>query len=284
MAPAFAALRRFCARWALVRPRHAPDTVAVATSRLPADIRRALDACDRLVEPYAGLANHWHDYAVAFAPDYGTYARALVDERRIRPGAALDLACGTGVTTLALAPLFRSVLGLDASEPMLAQARRRLAAYPTIELVRGDFRTFSLDRRFDLVTCSGDSLNYAQDPGELAATFRCVARVLADGAVFAFDVQAPTSAGCHAVRIRTNGHCWYQVFAYDAETRVDESRAAITVDGVEVHRRRLFTPAEINAAAEAAGLVRVDDLDRGLLRVLSRSGGRNFYALGRSPR
>jgi SAM-dependent methyltransferase len=136
---------------------------------------------------------------------------------------------------------------------MLAEARRRLAAHPTVEFVRGDSRTFSLDRRFDLITCSGDSLNYAQDIGELAATFQCVARVLADGGVFAFDVQAPASRSRrHAIRVRSNGDCWYQVFDYDAATGVDEARA-VTAAGVEVHRRRLFTPAEIAAAAMAAG-------------------------------
>jgi hypothetical protein len=110
-----------------------------------------------------------------------------------------------------------------------------------------------------------------------------VARVLADGGVFAFDVQAPASAGRHAVRVRRDGHCWYQAFAYDAATGVDEARV-VTAAGVEVHRRRLFTPAEISAAGAAAGLVRADPLDRGLLRALSRSGGRDFYAFALSPR
>jgi SAM-dependent methyltransferase len=235
------------------------------------------------MEPYEELSRHWHDHAIAFAPDYGAYARALLNEGRIRPGAALDLACGTGITTLALAPHFRSVLGIDVSEPMLAQARRRVAAHPTVELARGDFRTFALDRRFDLVTRSGDSLNYAQDPGELAAAFRCVARVLEDGGVFAFDVQAPASTSRrHAVRVRRDGDCWYQVFAYDAKTGVAEAKA-VTAAGVEVHRRRLFKPAEIAAAAMAAGLARTDRLDGGFLRVLSRSWGRDFYAFRLAP-
>jgi SAM-dependent methyltransferase len=234
------------------------------------------------VEPYAGLSKYWHNHAAAFAPDYGAYARALIDEKRIRSGAALDLACRTGITTLKLAQLFPLVVALDASEPMLAEARRRVAPYPTVELVRGDFRAFSFDGRFDLVTCSGDSLNYAQDPAELAAVFRCVARVLGDGGVFVFDVQAPAAAGSYAVRVRRDGYSWYQVFAYDRATGVDASRA-VTDAGVELHRRRLFTPSEIAAAASTAGLAVADRLDRGLLRALSRSGGRDFYAFTLAP-
>jgi SAM-dependent methyltransferase len=250
--------------------------------RLPEDIRRTLDASGRTVEPYAELSKYWHNHAVAFAPDYGAYARALIDEKRIRSGAALDLACGTGITTLSLAQIFPFVVALDASEPMLAEARRRLAPCPNVEILHGDFRAFSFNRCFDLVTCSGDSLNYAQDPGELTAVFRCVARVLEQGGVFVFDVQAPASAGSYAVRIRRDGYSWYQVFAYDGATGVDVSRA-VTDAGVELHRRRLFTPAEIDAAASGAGLVHADRLDRGFLRALSRSGGRDFYSFTLAP-
>jgi hypothetical protein len=77
------------------------------------------------------------------------------------------------------------------------------------------------------------------------------------------------------------GPGWYQVFAFDRATGVDDS-VVVTAAGVEPHRRRIFTSEEVAAAAAAAGLVAADQLHRGLLRYLSRGGGRDFYALKRA--
>ncbi len=74
MASVLAALRRFRARWALIRPRLAWDTVAIRMSRLPPAVRCALDGSHRTVEPYVEVSKYWHDHAIAFAPDYGAYA------------------------------------------------------------------------------------------------------------------------------------------------------------------------------------------------------------------
>ncbi|MBL6082573.1 class I SAM-dependent methyltransferase [Belnapia sp. T18] len=48
----------------------------------------------------------------------------------------LDLGCGIGRLAVALAPRVRSVLGLDISEGMLAQARSRCAPWPHVRLAR----------------------------------------------------------------------------------------------------------------------------------------------------
>lgn len=48
-----------------------------------------------------------------------------------------DLGCGTGTIVSLLAPHVRSVIGVDASEEMLAAARHRTAAFANVDLRRG---------------------------------------------------------------------------------------------------------------------------------------------------
>jgi len=67
----------------------------------------------------------------------------------------LDIGTGTGRAALALARLGASVVGVDASEAMLAVARRRAASVGAeIVFARGDVHTLAFaDRSFDVVVC-----------------------------------------------------------------------------------------------------------------------------------
>ena len=70
----------------------------------------------------------------------------------------LDVGCGTGRHL----EYFRShyeVAGVDISEQLLAQARKRL---PGVPLHLGDLRSFDLRRRFDVVTCLFSTIGYAE--------------------------------------------------------------------------------------------------------------------------
>jgi ubiquinone/menaquinone biosynthesis C-methylase UbiE len=84
--------------------------------------------------------------------------------------AALDVCCGTGAAMLALRPLCRErVVGLDFSQGMLDEARRRLdeagrgsgeraeggASAARVELVRGDALALPFEDEMDVVTSVG---------------------------------------------------------------------------------------------------------------------------------
>ena len=74
-------------------------------------------------------------------------------------GAALDVCCGTGAAMRHLRPLCRDrVVGIDMSQGMLDEARRRLSDAPgeaKIDLVRGDALALPYDREMDVVTSVG---------------------------------------------------------------------------------------------------------------------------------
>lgn len=108
------------------------------------------------------------------------------------PGALLDVCCGTGRLALFFLERGWRVVGLDASEWMLAHARRHAAAHVAAgraRFVRGDAAAFCLEERFDLAVSTFDSLNHLGGEKELAGCFRSVHRALAAGGLFVFDLN-----------------------------------------------------------------------------------------------
>jgi demethylmenaquinone methyltransferase/2-methoxy-6-polyprenyl-1,4-benzoquinol methylase len=102
------------------------------------------------------------------------WRRALVDAVDPRPGErVLDVACGTGLVSLALDRRGATVLGLDQSEQMLSRARAR-----GVECVQGEAENLPFaDASFDALTFTY-LLRYVDDPG---ATMRELARVVRPG-------------------------------------------------------------------------------------------------------
>jgi SAM-dependent methyltransferase len=115
-----------------------------------------------------------------------------------RNRAILDLCCGTGQVAVHFLERGYQVVGVDLSEPMLAQARAN--AQPFVEsgqarFVQGDATNFSLElleeftgeKRFGLVVSTFDALNHLPDLAALRACFACVAAVT-EG-YFIFDLN-----------------------------------------------------------------------------------------------
>ena len=106
------------------------------------------------------------------------------DPTRGRGMDVLDLGCGIGRMAVALAPRCRSVLGLDVSAGMVAEARRRCAPFPSIRIENTP--GIDLDalpaRAFDLVLAV-DSIPYLVQvgPDALATHVAGCARILRPG-------------------------------------------------------------------------------------------------------
>jgi trans-aconitate methyltransferase len=77
------------------------------------------------------------------------HGRGLVSLLDPRPGERiLDLGCGTGQLTKAIADAGAHVVGIDSSPGMIEAARAR---YPDLEFERADARSFSFPEAFDAV-------------------------------------------------------------------------------------------------------------------------------------
>ena len=150
--------------------------------------------------PEAAAWNTWADYYDLAdgdrAPHLAFYSGLLTDRTR----SVLELACGTGTITSALAQRMarRSdsaatirVVGVDASEGMLRVARVRDTA---VDWIFGDMRFPPVQGSFDLVFCCYNSLQHLLDDDDLVQAFRAARDLLHPDGIYAFDIYQPNMA------------------------------------------------------------------------------------------
>lgn len=108
------------------------------------------------------------------------------------PSLMLDLGCGTGSMTLALADAGFDMTALDLSDEMLsvAETRARDAGH-TILFLQGDMTDFELYGTVDGITCCLDGINHLTAREDLRSCFYMAARYLNPGGLFLFDVNTP---------------------------------------------------------------------------------------------
>lgn len=127
--------------------------------------------------------------------DLSPYVRFYSGLLRPDVGSILDIGCGTGTITAALARQRRAmaqgdqarVMGLDLSQAMLDAARQR---DPAITWMQGDMTSLPDCGPLDLVVCCYNSLQHLDAAG-LGKAFRSVRRILREGGRFAFDLYRP---------------------------------------------------------------------------------------------
>lgn len=105
-------------------------------------------------------------------------------------GSALDLACGTGRLTIALAKSGLSCVGIDASESMLESARKKSEGLD-VSYQQGDMRDFQLNQKFDLITLVGNAFQALLSNEDQERLFSCVRAHLNPNGVFAFNTRNP---------------------------------------------------------------------------------------------
>jgi SAM-dependent methyltransferase len=209
------------------------------------------------------------DLAYVHDAGYGATARAgaavLLEALRRGPasGLVIDLGCGSGILSEQVAAAGYDVLGIDLSADLLALARKRVPG--------GRFRRESLWTA-ELPPCVavaavGEVANYLfdgagerQGPGKL---FRRVYEALAPAGPFLLDLAGPGRlAGAGRARHWAEGEDWVVlVRAEEDRERRLLTRRITTFRRVgpayrrddEVHRQRLYPPAEAAALLRGAG-------------------------------
>lgn len=95
----------------------------------------------------------------------------------------LDVGCGTGALEERLLPLVPNaqIVAVDISEDMLAQAKKKLTNYPSIEWIHGDFVKIPLPGNSFDVAFSLSNLHYFPNP---SAVFQKIGSLLKRGGIF----------------------------------------------------------------------------------------------------
>ena len=180
--------------------------------------------------------------------------------------AVLDLACGWGRPSVALAREGFRVTGVDWSETLLASARRRAEkAGVEVEWVRSDMREIDFDGRFDAVLSLFSSLGYFLSDAEDLRVLQAARRALRPGGFFLLEtMHRDHIVGAFAERDwweNEDGTLVWVEREFDAVEGVSREwtrwrRGA--KDGEKYHELRIRNATEWDALIRAAGLVPVE--------------------------
>lgn len=134
--------------------------------------------------------NAWVEHQPVLDRMFEPFTKILAEATR-GSDRVLDIGCGTGATTLAIARRAKDAVGIDISEPMLALARERAAKEESrATFVRADAETYAFeDASFDLLT-SRFGVMFFGDPVKAFANLKRAAKSDARLALIAFRSPA----------------------------------------------------------------------------------------------
>ena len=139
---------------------------------------------------------YWEDRADTFdrdtsyivGTDLNNDIKSWLQNQFTRTDAVLELGCGTGTFSEAVAPLVKDLIATDMSEPMLQQARAKLGRHSNLRFQKEDaYKTSFNESAFDAVLMV-NLLHIVHDP---ALILEECSRVVRDGGrVVVADVTA----------------------------------------------------------------------------------------------
>ncbi|MNO23386.1 Cypemycin methyltransferase [compost metagenome] len=159
------------------------------------------------------------DYLIVYRHrDFGGARREvekMIGWLKLPQGAkVLDLCCGMGRHSLALAEAGYEVTGVDLSEALLREARAQAGA-EAVTWIRSDMRRLPLEGGFAAVVNLFTSFGYFEEDEEQVKVLREIYRMLVPGGKFIVDFLNPAYVIRHLVphSVREDG-----------DNRIDESR------------------------------------------------------------
>lgn len=121
---------------------------------------------------------------------------------KVPRGKSLDLGCGTGKVSIALALSGWTAEGVDISGEMISMARlQALEAQVLVDFKKQDLRTIEQKEKFDLVTCFR-TLNHFKEKEDVESSVRVISRALKKGGFFACDFFFPGAFPSELTKVR----------------------------------------------------------------------------------
>ncbi len=161
-----------------------------------------------------------------------TRLEQLLPKRRLPEWTLLDVGCGAGHLTAALAERGYRVLGLDVSFEMLVEAQR---LYPYVRFVEGDIRSYMPFEPVDAVVCLGEVLNHLGSAVALAQVLQHVWGILAPGGTLVAETLDPQDLGTgwgSTSQLFCFEDGWIAIFDYE---QLDSNRGRVTYRWLRRH-------------------------------------------------
>ncbi|MCL6631060.1 MAG: class I SAM-dependent methyltransferase [Alicyclobacillus herbarius] len=218
--------------------------------------------------PYTLLASVY-DRFMADAPDDAWLQWIAAHIPDLSRRSAADLGCGTGRFTVRLAPLVRRLIGVDASNDMLALAHDRARQTRVqVEWLCQDLVQLKLPSPVDLMVATCDSLNYLVDKEDLRQAFQAMRNNLTEDGWLCFDLIGPSrlaalreglsyeladdAAVLFESVVQEDGRIDYEVHAFIQKENGDYQRI------IEAHQQRYYAYEEIRDLLRKSGFSRVE--------------------------
>jgi len=209
------------------------------------------------MEIYEHLSQFYDIGWSRFAEQYVGLVSELLGEYGITQARILDIACGTGILAISLANQGHIALGIDISPAMVALAKSKSAEIPNVSFEVQDMTTFIVPGKFDLITCTFDSLNYVLNSDGVTAMFYRVAHSLTKSGLFVFD----SNTSRHYVKVGNGSrqteladqsliHTW----AYDSIEKEAITTFQFADGSKEIHRQRPYDLLQLGPILTHVGL------------------------------
>ena len=193
-----------------------------------------------------------------YSKDWGKYSSKyidliskVIDIYNLNVHSVLDVACGTGILASELHSKNFEVSGIDISEDMINVARENTKG---IDFQVADMEDFSFDKKFQIITCAFDSINYLTNHIKMEKTLKNILKHLDDNGVFIFDINAPVlyeEKHFGVIDREFDGMKFKQILEYDKANKIGKTIFDFGNNESETHVQKAYS---------------VDDMDKFLLK------------------
>jgi SAM-dependent methyltransferase len=209
------------------------------------------------MRPYERLSQVYDIGWCRFAEQYVNLVNQLLSEYRITQATILDLACGTGILAISLASVGHVVRGIDISPAMVVLAKAKSVGIPNVSFEVQDMTKFVVSGRFNLITCTFDSLNYVTNSDGVRAMFSRVARSLMKSGLFVFDSntsQLYMNVGNGSRKTELGGHSFVHTWSYDSMKKQAVTTFEFADGSREIHRQQSYDLSQLGPILVDVGL------------------------------
>ena len=129
------------------------------------------------------------DYDLEFGGETSKY-HFYLELARLNPGEVLELACGTGLTTLHLSNAGIPITGVDIASGMLQYAKIKAQSLPA-EFIEADARTFQSEKTFSMIYLTGNAFQAFLSDEDQIALLQTVYKHIEPNGLFVFETRNP---------------------------------------------------------------------------------------------
>jgi|TARA_Y100000310_G_scaffold208896_1_gene209494 ubiquinone/menaquinone biosynthesis C-methylase UbiE len=214
-----------------------------------------------------------------FSLEYLKIINAVKRKFKFKPKSALDIACGTGNLIGELKKKGLDSVGTDLSSDMIKVSKK---TFSNVKFYIQDMSKLKVNKKFDLILCPFDSLNYLKNIKQIQKTFRKVREHLTTEGIFIFDFNTPhlyITKHKGTFEREISGIKFKHICIYDKSKREGKTIFDFGKKGKETHIQKAYTRREITSALKREGFQILDIYGNFELEKPNRNSNKLFFVV-----